>query len=631
MIFTCMLMVLATITPVAALQAKIYPPSFSASPQMAHGTILKYESDLFDAILNIDDENIQLKALESVMSLDGNNDSNFTSTISTTFPETDILSRNQPPSKSSTAISFSGGGARSYVASIGIVQALRDLGLWDKIMYSGGISGGNWFLNAYSYRSSKIDTTQFLGTIARPEELTLDFLGKMDSKCMRSFVNVDADRAFLKGLTKALVETDVDDWNNEIIPNTYASTIYDTYFKKGGIKRSAPFAWDEQHASEIISRNSEQQWKIRDFNLVGDAVSDPFPLIGFSLLGPLISTPAKVLDRQWRLVEQSPIAIGIPNFQKIDFENRHSDVTSMDVGGFVESVFFGTDLIERDSSDDTIATVDDSNRNLWTLERGAAASSAAPMGFVALLDEKINKFGGFKADYFSTVASQEISSELKNNTILLGDGGSVEDVTLIPFLQRGVKSIILAMSFEIPLSSASKYNPMERLPTANDLEVLPSWFGIPQLPNDVESWIDFIGQDFMRNQVFSRSDYFRVIKGLQEAQATGNGAVATFNLKTVANIDWGIKGGDEVSVTIMYMSRAVNFENALPNETKALVKPANGSDEPTDLVQDGPFSGFPHYSTGLSSISFEPSNLLADFYGWTIKANEEIFRNAITK
>ena len=46
---------------------------------------------------------------------------------------------------------FLGGGSRSYVASIGYLGALHELGLMEDVRYITGISGGSWATAVYSY------------------------------------------------------------------------------------------------------------------------------------------------------------------------------------------------------------------------------------------------------------------------------------------------------------------------------------------------------------------------------------------------------------------------------------------------------------------------------------------------
>jgi hypothetical protein len=94
------------------------------------------------------------------------------------FPETALLPELQD--KPSTAIGFSGGGARAMIGSYGFLAGLRDLGLLDKIRYMGGVSGGSWGITTYLYGRLTEDDKIFLGPIPDPKDITIKNLYEMD-------------------------------------------------------------------------------------------------------------------------------------------------------------------------------------------------------------------------------------------------------------------------------------------------------------------------------------------------------------------------------------------------------------------------------------------------------------------
>lgn len=70
------------------------------------------------------------------------------------FPEQmgdDAGGRRMLEGRYKSAVCFSGGGLRSFIASIGYLAALEDLGLMDEIGYTTGVSGGSWATVLYSY------------------------------------------------------------------------------------------------------------------------------------------------------------------------------------------------------------------------------------------------------------------------------------------------------------------------------------------------------------------------------------------------------------------------------------------------------------------------------------------------
>jgi len=53
-----------------------------------------------------------------------------------------------------SAILFSGGGSRSFTATIGYLAALTELGLLDSTRYISGVSGGSWATVLYAFSNS---------------------------------------------------------------------------------------------------------------------------------------------------------------------------------------------------------------------------------------------------------------------------------------------------------------------------------------------------------------------------------------------------------------------------------------------------------------------------------------------
>jgi hypothetical protein len=525
------------------------------------------------------------------------------------FPEAEALARLNN-TKKQTGVAFSGGGSRSYVASAGYTQGLRDLGLWSKVKYAGGISGGNWFINSLSYRPRSFDTDVYLGPILPPEQNTLSALGKMPRKCMRG----NAGRHFTLDMITALIEGNdpAEDW---------IQGVYDVYFKPAEVKWHAPYALDEVEAARIIEQNPDAGWDLNSFNYVTDVHDEPLPVVGYTLIGPVESAPFAAFSRQFTLVESTPIATGISHSMAITYTSRNGTAATMPTGGFVDSTFFGTNFLS--SGSDTSVTVDATHgRGLWSLEQSAAASSMAPEAFFSLTTHRLADVLGFKARHFAP------DSPDANTEILIGDGGSVEDINLIPLLKRGCKKIVLFLNMKDPLSSAEDYNPFSRLPRETDVEsLLPSYFGVPAIPDTIVDWFSFFGVEFNKNKVFRSFHYPFLVKELQKAQATGNGAVATMKLTTVDNDWWGVKGGENVEITWVYLSKSEAFNSQLPEEVRVSVD--TGDNDPQVLPPDGPFQGFPHFGTSGADINAEQSNLLANYCGWIVKQNEELFRKAL--
>lgn len=101
-----------------------------------------------------------------------------------------------------SAVCFSGGGLRSFIASLGYLAALDDLGVLAEVGYSTGVSGGSWATLLYTYYKRGEEgmagsDAELLGEIPFPEDITMDWLQRIPPKCAR--------RSAATGLFKEIV------------------------------------------------------------------------------------------------------------------------------------------------------------------------------------------------------------------------------------------------------------------------------------------------------------------------------------------------------------------------------------------------------------------------------------------
>jgi hypothetical protein len=104
-----------------------------------------------------------------------------------TFPETEYP---DVQAKANVGITFSGGGDRSYIATMGYLGALHELGFMDRIKYIAGSSGGSWATVVYSYyQHDDISDSVMLGKIVFPEDIEYSDLSYIQEGCVRAYVN----------------------------------------------------------------------------------------------------------------------------------------------------------------------------------------------------------------------------------------------------------------------------------------------------------------------------------------------------------------------------------------------------------------------------------------------------------
>jgi len=523
------------------------------------------------------------------------------------FPETSLLQ-----SKPNTAIGFTGGGSRAYIAALGYLAGLHELDLLKNIRYIGGISGGAWATTTFSYAQNVASDNILLGPVVPPESITNDNLKKMQSGCARALAAQNLTLIGLNALKNGIVKNVADAW-------CYGTSK--TYLEPVGIKPNYKFSWNADTVKDILKRNPSLSKS--DFQ-VPVLPNRPFPILGSTLVGPAEGAPFKGDTHNFTLLEFTPLYVGQFKTNKVSYKYHLGLTHSIAMGGAVETFAFakqgGSPKIGM-ASDHTSATLQVPVPEIGLdLRYAAGASSYAP----GTLFESLPKDAIQLALNFSYWSPSDVLPTARDT--MFGDGGSYENIPLISFLQRRVAKIVLFLDDSTPLQPTAAWDPYIQPYTGKEVtDCLTAFFGVftPNQPEQVKA-----AYDYSRDQVFATEDFAKVITTLQKAQAQGNGIIATFNLTTVSNDWWGIPAGLTSEVTFVYLGRLAGWESKLSSEMSSLLVPP--TPEAADLsidVTDGPYKHFPHYFTMGGNLNAQQSNVLADLTGWTILQNVDLFRS----
>jgi hypothetical protein len=529
------------------------------------------------------------------------------------YPETGFLL-----SKPNTAIAFTGGGSRAYVAALGYLAGLYQLNLLKNIRYIGGISGGSWATMVFSFAQNITSDDILLGPILGPETISQENLQIMDPRCARSLAAAN--------FTLIALQARIDDVTGDI-GDAWCYATAKVYLEPVGIKSGKKFSWSNDTIRSIIKRNPSLQAK--DFQ-IPVLPNRPFPIIGTTLVGPSEGAPYKYSTQNFTQLEFTPLYVGQMKTNDVMYHYYSNDTFVGTMGGAVETFAFSrrggaapAKGLGKGKATDVLQIPIPAYS--LDIQFAAGASSYAPGTLFESSPKNASQFG-LHIDYWSPVDESPI---LKDT--LFGDGGSFENINLISFLQRRVPKIVLFFDDSTPLQPASSWNPYTEPYTGDQVDsTLTCFFGVVP-PNQS----DIVLQTFNygRDQVFPKSKFAPVITALQAAQAKGNGIIATFNLTTIENKWWGIPAGIESQITFVYLGRLSGWEAKLTSEMYPLLVPPgkNAKDLSVD-INYGPYKNFPHYPTLGGDISWNRANVLADLTGWTILQNaalfESIFSNA---
>lgn len=523
------------------------------------------------------------------------------------FPEQDLL-KHRP----NTAIAFTGGGSRAYVASMGYLSGLKALGLLDKVRYIGGISGGGWATTTYTFAQTKDDDT-LLGDVLPPEEITREKLNVMNPQCARALASANLTLIAFDALKQGIVSD---------LPSAWAYGVSQTYLEPVGIKRDKLFSWNADSVNDIVQRN--RRLSARDFQTPVNA-NRAFSIIGAALVGPNAGAPYSAATQNYTLIEFTPLYVGQMKNLDVQYKYNLGVTHTKTVGGIIESFAFA-----RNGSAPVIGIAKDHSTALLNvptpdipinLEFAAGAASYAPGSFFESLPKIYEQ--GMHFSYWPASSVMPFSEDT-----LFADGGAYENIPLISFLQRKVEKIVLFFVSSTPLKPADQWDPYTQEYTGKEVtDCLTSFFGVfdPNQPGVLDRSLEY-----ERNQVFAKEDFAPVMAALQKAQSEGKGIMATFELTTVENKWWGIPAGFKTQVTFSYLGRLRQWESRLSPEMYPLFVPAENADDLSVDVKDGPFRKFPHYTTAGGAINYERANALADMTGWSVLQNADLFRSVLS-
>lgn len=319
-----------------------------------------------------------------------------------------------------------------------------------------------------------------------------------------------------------------------------------------------------------------------------------------------------------------------PNLWKVDYPPRHTHVhydpplaNKIVGGGFVETFAFGGQAPAQQSGG--VAVKLDAAPDPFSLAKAVGISSAA---FATTMSD----FPLFKdhAEHIIPkgnvwpVTSDEFPGPQAAMRYQLGDGGNIENSGLLAMLQRGARRVVWFLNTDMEIISSAKYSfcggtshwSTETSFTGFASNQLYDKFGFYHDSSSRQS--EFLGH----NKVFDSDGIFDILCGLQKLRDTGKPAVLRTSLEVKQNTWWGILGGFNVDLILVYNERCSDFEGLLPQETQLQLKNGNS----------GPFAYFPFFHTTLqnrgrfTSYTHEQVNLLAAQAEYSVLQNAELFR-----
>ena len=477
----------------------------------------------------------------------------------------------------STGVCFSGGGTRSYAATIGQLRGLAETGLLDQIGYVSAVSGGAWAATAHTYYAGSGQTSvEILGAVGKPEELDTATLSRLSE----SELGTAATRDFRKTLMSLHQSPEVP------AERIWVQAIGETFLAPFGlfeVERPRAFTLDSVSAEDIRRRNPA----IGPLHQVRNGRDAPYLITHATLNWPLDGDSSA-----WKVgFEYSSLYCGSPVLHRLESKGQSVSIG----GGLVESCAFGCD--PPSAPIDAAGRVTVEQDELFTLADVLGATSAFRTA------DRDRRFYPHVQCWPVTTASAGAGR------YLFSDGGDLENFGIIPLLRRKVSSIVVFVNTVWPLSLAINPDagwPVDPTPETRVMDpFIAPLFGAPN-------------PSFPKNRVFLESDFPLLHRKLQEAKRSGSVVAATMTHQVQENAWWGIAGGWDVRVCWVYNERVPEWEARLPLDTQRCIQ---GS---LSIADSGLLNNFPHYRTqgqnpgALIRLTPTQVNLLSHLGCWTV-------------
>ena len=461
---------------------------------------------------------------------------------------------------SQPAICLEGGGARGFTTGFAALAELERHGLLSRFGAISSVSGGTWANVLFCYGNEHGDRGQFLGTsggngycdISDPGSITQDNVGHLDDKCARVCSAGDTgDASYLQSFLE----------NFGDVVQAWTAALEKFYLK--------PFGIDDTR--DLAHRNTS-----------------PLPLFCATFASPQGYSGEPTVYEMW------PSCVGTFVKRNAQYQADFAPSLSLPLGYYTDTASAWAPLSHVDDAHACVKTP-------FGLTDIAVASSYAPGAVTDTLPDVDS------AQLTRPLLYRENGSLRELPSAVLADGGVVDNLGIIPLVQRGVRTILCLANEGASLKFEPPPNPD---PYCNVDYTILALFGRP-IPSDAS-----FGQ-YLRYEnahIFEEDDISIMVNAMKESLDTDDGILCSFQVRTVRNDFYQIQAGTQHTIVLFYPSVPKNWHDSL-----------------TDDYVRGIVAGkdLPFVATGVANVSKEESNLIASMVAWTMERRLDVITSAL--
>lgn len=503
----------------------------------------------------------------------------------------EIYLKNKP----NIGIAFSGGGSRSASLTTGQLRALTLLDLIKNVKYISCVSGGAWASICYTYCKESINDERLLGKYISPAQLTMKDLKKTE------------DSSIIKCISNSYVIGKY--WGSVPLgrgDEIFSYALNQNYLKPLAIgDRNSYFTYKKEHADTIRKNNPS----LKQNNFYLTKKDRPYLIVNGTVVGN--ARNAKKLPSMH--FEMTPLYSGV-TYHSVN--KKKLIIGEYPIGGgYYESFTIDSRFLKR--YNDSTAAV---RRGWWkkrtfTLSDMMAISGDAPgttINRIPVGKYITGNLGMPEIKLWSPYQFYDTDRKhMFSNEYIMGDGGNLENLGLIPLLKRKVDKIIVFVNSLRPVTKKE----------SGEIDVDPA---LTRIFGEPVKTLYAISTNLLSNEA---GEYDSLKKQLHELKEQGKPLICSGTYKVNFNPDYGIIPNEKWNtVQIMWVYND-NFE---PLYVRKNLNP-EVANEYYFKKFDCMSHTFPHLPTVLSSgklrmIDYENewANLLAHFSSWVIMDNSKI-------
>ncbi len=499
---------------------------------------------------------------------------------------------------------FSGGGPRSFAASLGQMRGLNAVGVLPFFGAISCVSGGSWFGVPFSFAPDSFTVEELLGDVTAPGDITVGGLQTIPDTCLGSALLNLSDWA-LGNLVAYYILQYIE--GNLPFDKIWSRLLNDRILSPFALSdTSSYFSLNSDTVSQIVTANPELT-NTSFFTLRDD---QPYMFAGGTQIYPsTLAAPRGdlVRARPPARSKAAAAALNLPGqtYRHFEYSPAYVGTSQFFPGAGCGGVDFGGGFVQSFGFDSSAPTAPPQNNLVevptpafqFLLSDVMGSSSAA---IAAYLDE-VGLDAVFPEFTYWPIAN--IGQE-QACTYSFGDGGILENTGIVPLLRRQYKVIFAFVNSPYPVGSTDDgcYQGVDGQITRLFGHIPANDFGNSQ-----------------QTQIFPGSQFQTVLTGLAQSKKAGGVVFAAGNFTIQTPNKFGLEaypGNGEVLIFWMYNDLNQSWKSQL---TGPGVQALLNSTAPSNYMKN-----FPNYDTvgqnedEVLLLSAQQVNLLADMWSYNI-------------